>query len=188
MLTEHVEIVHRRHVVDEPVVCIAQHTALRDFHPGGIGDDRLFERDFGAIGKTRHHLRRLAPRFGKRLLCLRRAITVLKTLNVAAHPRGQPHARHKAIEIDLHPWLIAVAARQHHPGSVGINFEHRAYGAIEFGIHQHHVFATGNRLHGHLSAKFDMPGRFHQDIDLLGLTEQIGIPGDHRLSLPNRVF
>ena len=108
---------------------------------------------------------------------MRIAVGVVQALDVAAQHRLDPDAFDEAVQVHHHAGLIAVGAGVDHAGFVGVELEQRAQGAVEFGIHQHQMFAVAHGLQRHARGVFDGAGHFDDGIEPLGLAQ-----GDRVLS------
>ena len=104
---------------------------------GGVSHDALLKVHLRAVGKRGHHRHVLVPLFGKALLGGRGAVFVLQALDVAQHQRDQAHALHLAPEVELHAWLIAIAAAKQHSRRPRLLVQDRPDRGIHFRIHQH---------------------------------------------------
>ena len=159
---------------------VAVAAALRDGHPGHVGDDGLLEGDLGAVGEARDHRRLLAPFLGEGLLGRRRPVGVLEALDVAAEHRPDAEALDEAPEVALDAGLVAVDVGEDHAGLVGLVLEERTEGAVELGVHQRDVLAVldggddrGDRL-------LDGAGDLEDDVDVRAGRDQHRVLGDRR--------
>ena len=123
-----------------------EHAALPDAHARAVGDDGVFKRYLGAVGKRRDHGRVLAPLAGKPFLRRRIAVGVMQALDIAAQHRLDPDALDEAVQVHHHAGLVAVGAGQHHARAVGVGLQDRPDRAVDLGVHQHHMLAVRDSL------------------------------------------
>ena len=64
--------------------------------------------------------------------------------------------------------------------SLGVSLENRADGGIQFGIHEHDMFAMTERLQHQVSAVFDRARDIHENVDARRACEQHRVIGRNR--------
>ena len=118
--------------------------------------------------------------FGKRFLCLGRAVGILEPFDVAGKNRREPDALNESVEIHDDARLIAVGVRDDDSGAIGVHLEQRPDGRVELRVHQDEMFSMADRVHRHVRTEFHLSGRLDHDIDLRAFRERGGVVGDRR--------
>ena len=149
-------------------------------HPGGVGDQGLFEADLGPVGETGHHVGVLTPVLGEPALGGRRPVLVLQTLDVARDQRTEADAANEADQVHLDARLITVAASEDHAGRLGAEAEQRSDGSVDLGVHQHQVLAVLDRGQRQVAAVLDRSGGIHDRIDRAGRHDRREVVADDR--------
>jgi hypothetical protein len=102
----------------------------------------------------------------------------METFDVAAEDWCHTDAAHKSIQIHRDAGLVAIDIRDDDAGLVGIHFEDRAKGAIEFRVHENEVFAVLDRGEGDVRGVLDRASDLDHGINTRGLAQQQRILGN----------